>query len=384
MAAVLLGALSPVWADKKEDLQTLRAKIERLQQDLSSAETSRSEAADALRASEKAISEVNRGLHELSGEQRTLNASLEDINRRSQAAAAKVASEQLLLHRLIRHQYMHGDTDGLRLILEGRDVAAANRQIHYYSYIAKLRADMIRRMQESLKQLETLQVEALKQKSALAANESEQKLAKKKLEAEKQARRKMLDRIAGAINKNRSEIGRLKRDEDRLAKLVTQIGKVLSAKPAERIRKPGQAVEEVADASFIGKAFRTLKGKLKLPLPGEISGKFGSQREEGGATWKGLFIRATSGQPVRAVADGRVVYADWLRGFGNLLIVDHGTGYMSLYGNNESVLKRVGETIQSGEAIAAVGDSGGAGESGLYFELRHQGKPFDPMKWVSR
>ena len=384
MAAVLLGTLSPVWADKKEDLQTLRAKIERLQRDLSSAETSRSEAADALRTSEKAISEVNRGLHELGGEQRTLNASLEDINRRSQTAATKVASEQLLLDRLIRHRYMHGDTDGLRLILEGGDAAAANRQIHYYSYIAKLRAGMIRRMQESVKQLETLQVEALKQKSALAANESEQKLAKKKLEAEKQARRKMLDRIAGAINKNRSEIGRLKRDEDRLAKLVAQIGKVLSAKPAERIRKPGQAVEEVADASFIGKAFRTLKGKLKLPLPGEISGKFGSQREEGGATWKGLFIRAASGQPVRAVADGRVVYADWLRGFGNLLIVDHGTGYMSLYGNNESVLKRVGETIQSGEAIAAVGDSGGAGESGLYFELRHQGKPFDPMKWVSR
>ena len=384
MAAVLLGALSPVWADKKEDLQTLRAKIERLQRDLSSAETSRSEAADALRTSEKAISEVNRGLHELGGEQRTLNASLEDINRRSQTAATKVASEQLLLDRLIRHRYMHGDTDGLRLILEGGDAASANRQIHYYSYIAKLRAGMIRRMQESVKQLETLQVEALKQKSALAANESEQKLAKKKLEAEKQARRKMLDRIAGAINKNRSEIGRLKRDEDRLAKLVAQIGKVLSAKPAERIRKPGQAVEEVADASFIGKAFRTLKGKLKLPLPGEISGKFGSQREEGGATWKGLFIRAASGQPVRAVADGRVVYADWLRGFGNLLIVDHGTGYMSLYGNNESVLKRVGETIQSGEAIAAVGDSGGAGESGLYFELRHQGKPFDPMKWVSR
>ncbi len=380
----MLGASSLVWADKKDDLQTLRARIERLQQDLSSAESSRSEAADALKASEKAISEANRGIHELSKEQQVLNASLKAINQRSQSAAAEVAKQQLLLGRLIRHQYMHGATDGLRLMLEGRDVAAVNRQIHYYGYIAKLRASIIRRTQESFKQLEALQSEALKEKNALIDNETEQKRARKKLEAEKQARRKVLERIAGAINKSRSEIGRLKRDEDRLAQLVAQIGKVLSAKPSEGKRKPGQIVEEVADASFIGKAFKALKGKLKLPLRGEISSKFGSHREEGGATWKGLFIRSESGRPVHAVADGRVVYADWLRGFGNLLIVDHGSGYMSLYGNNESVLKRVGDVIQSGEAVAAVGDSGGAGESGLYFELRHQGKPFDPMRWVGK
>ena len=298
-AAAVLGASPLAWADKKEDLQTLRAKIERLQKDLSSAESSRSEAADALKASEKAISEVNRGIHELSKEQLALNASLKDINRRSQAAAAEVANQQLLQGRLIRHQYMHGSTDGLRLMLEGRDVAAVNRQIHYYGYIAKLRTSIIRRTQESLQQLEALQSEALKEKNALNDNEAEQKHARKKLEAEKQARRKMLNRIAGAINKSRSEIGRLKRDEDRLAKLVAQIGKVLSAKPADRKRKPGQTVEEVADGSFIGKAFQALKGKLKLPLRGEISSKFGSQREEGGATWKGLFIRAESGRPTR-------------------------------------------------------------------------------------
>jgi septal ring factor EnvC (AmiA/AmiB activator) len=99
-------------------------------------------------------------------------------------------------------------------------------------------------------------------------------------------------------------------------------------------------------------------------------------------TWKGLFIRASNGEEVKSIAAGRVVFADWLRGFGNLMIVDHGSGYMSLYGNNESIHKRVGDSVNSGDTIAAVGNSGGNADSGLYFELRHQGKPFDPLNWV--
>ena len=371
-------------ADNKEALLALRARIERLQSDLTAAESSRSEAADALKVSEKAISEANRGLYERGREQQILNANLTDISRRSQATAADVAAQRLLLDRLVRHQYMHGSTDSLRLMLEGRDAAAADRQIHYFTYISKLRADMIRRMQKSLADLAVLQTEALKEKDALAANEAEQMRARKILKAEKQARRRVLDRIAGVISQNRREIGRLKRDEDRLSKLVEQLGRVLSAKPTGRIRKQGQEVDDVADSSFIGKVFQALKGKLKLPVRGELSNRFGGPRDEGGTTWKGLFIRSDTGQSVRAVADGRVVYADWLRGFGNLLIVDHGSGYMSLYGNNESILKQVGESIQSGEAVAAVGDSGGAGESGLYFELRHKGKTFDPLRWVEK
>ncbi len=142
-------------------------------------------------------------------------------------------------------------------------------------------------------------------------------------------------------------------------------------------------MDSVADSSFAGKAFQALKGKLKLPARGELLSRFGSQREEG-LTWKGLFIRAESGHSVHAVADGQVVFADWLRGYGNLLILDHGNGYMSLYGNNESLLKQVGEMTQGGERIASVGSSGGALESGVYFEMRHEGKPFDPMKWVTK
>jgi len=128
--------------------------------------------------------------------------------------------------------------------------------------------------------------------------------------------------------------------------------------------------------------FSGLRGKLRLPVRGELVGLFGAPREEGPAGKKGVFIRAREGQPVLAVAAGQVVYAEWMRGYGNLLIVDHGEAYLSIYANNESLLKQTGDPVAAGEIVATVGASGGNEQSGLYFELRHLGKAFDPLRWV--
>jgi septal ring factor EnvC (AmiA/AmiB activator) len=128
-------------------------------------------------------------------------------------------------------------------------------------------------------------------------------------------------------------------------------------------------------------AFASLKGQLRAPVSGKLAAKFGSRRGDG-PSWKGVFIRAAEGSDVRAVAGGRVVFADWLRGFGNLIIIDHGGQYMSIYGNNESLLKRAGDIVKAGDPVASAGNSGGNEESGLYFELRHQGTAFDPAGWV--
>jgi len=128
-------------------------------------------------------------------------------------------------------------------------------------------------------------------------------------------------------------------------------------------------------------AFAALKGQLRSPVAGKVAAKFGSRRGDG-PSWKGVFIRASEGTEVHAVAGGRVVFADWLRGFGNLIIVDHGGQYMSIYGNNQTLFKRIGEVVKPGDAIASTGSSGGNEESGLYFELRHQGAAFDPAGWV--
>ncbi len=216
------------------------------------------------------------------------------------------------------------------------------------------------------------------QSAELEANHNEQQTQRKRLEAEKRARQVVLLKVSREIEKHRREISTLKRDESRLSKLVEQLSQMLARSRTERLRN-----ERLPDAAGDGSPFAALKGRLNLPVRGELRSRFGSPREDSGLSWKGLFIAAPSGQDVKAIAAGRVVFADWLRGFGNLLIIDHGSGYMSLYGNNESLYKRVGENSQGGETVAAVGNSGGNPVSGLYFEIRYQGKAFDPLAWVN-
>jgi murein hydrolase activator len=428
-AAWMLGFGASALAQKtsaeaeKRRLDELRERIEQLQRNVAKSEESRNEAADALKTTEKAISEVNRNLTQLNTQQNTIGQSLAETQKSIDANRADVAKQQNLLDRVIRHQYMHGSADALRLVLEGQDVANVERELQYFGYISKSRALLIAKLKQTLTNLAELEAGARVKKEELAANAIEQQKARAAIDEERVIRQKMLNRIASDISKGRSEIGRLKRDEDRLSKLVDQITKELIRSAARRaeqlreqkraqerakeleketerkqqakgdIRKPESRVEptpraspidSVPDAGFVGMAFESLRGKLKLPARGELAGRFGTPRDNGSLTWKGVFIKAETGQSVRAVADGQVVFADWLRGFGNLLILDHGNGYMSLYGNNESLLKSVGEKTQAGENIASVGSTGGALESGVYFELRHEGKPFDPMKWIGR
>jgi septal ring factor EnvC (AmiA/AmiB activator) len=136
-----------------------------------------------------------------------------------------------------------------------------------------------------------------------------------------------------------------------------------------------------------GTQFAQMRGRLPMPVTGEITGRFGAPRKVEGAgtapTWKGIFIKVAAGTGVRAVGTGRVVFADWLRGFGNLMVIDHGEGFLSVYGNNESLLRNVGDRVAVGDVVAAVGNTGGIEQTGLYFELRFQGRPFDPLSWVA-
>jgi len=178
-------------------------------------------------------------------------------------------------------------------------------------------------------------------------------------------------------------------DEQRLARLVEEIGLVLAERPGAGYAREGPDLAGAlrAPAFAPGRAegpFSALRGKLGFPVAGELADRHPAPRRTAAASARGVFLRAREGEPVRAVAAGRVVYADWMRGFGNLLIVDHGEAYLSIYGNNESLLKQPGEAVAAGESIAIVGASGGNEESGLYFELRHLGKAFDPRRWLKR
>ena len=382
LASVLpAGAARP--AASEAELQQLRGRIEKLQRDLAAAEETRSEAADQLRESEKAVSEAHRALFDLAQQARAIRDELDAIAKREREARSATAEQEALAGRLLRLQYLQGAPDRLRVVLEGRDAAQVARHLAYLGYIQRERASLIAELRRGSEALAALQGEARGRSEALAANQAAQAREARKLEKERSARAAAVKRIAGEVAKGKREIGRLKRDEARLAKLVEELARALAAKPAEGGKAKGRTIDQVADASLASKSFVTLKGRLRLPVRGELMNRFGGSREESGATWKGLFIRAETGETVRAVADGRVVYADWLRGFGNLLILDHGRRYMSLYAYNDGLLRQLGDSVRSGDPIAQVGQSGGAGESGLYFELRHDGRAFDPLQWVA-
>jgi murein hydrolase activator len=377
-APLALAAPAPQKASE-EELRALRTRIEALQRDLARAEESRSEARDQLKSTETAVSQAQRALYSLARERGAIEAQLKDLAGEERKARAALAEQEALAGRLLRLQYRQGAPDRLRLVLEGKDAASLARHVAYYDYIQRARAGMIAQLRRQGDAIAALGSAALARRAELAQNEAASAAETARLEKERAARAAVVRKLAGDIDKGRREIGRLKRDEERLSRLVDRIAKALAA-PA----RPGQGkrVDRVADASLSARPFDQLKGRLKLPVRGELMNQYGAAREEG-ASWKGLFIRSVAGETIHAVGDGRVVYADWLRGFGNLLILDHGKGYMSLYANNEALLSQVGETVRGGDPIARVGASGGQAESGLYFELRRDGKPFDPLKWVA-
>jgi septal ring factor EnvC (AmiA/AmiB activator) len=384
---LLICLVTPVWGSvdgRRQELEGLRQRIEQLKREIEQAAEDRSEAADALKQSEQRISDVNRGLRELGGRLRTLNRELEQLARDRRQVEAELAAQQERLAQLLRASHARAGNDALRLLLSGRDPAEISRHLAYLRYVGQARQELIHAHRNTLGRLQDLQAQTQARRQSLDQARAEQLRQKKALEAEKRQRQAVLDRLSDQIRAQRRQVDTLVRDEQRLARLIERLSRMAAkpARPAQRPKTPGQQVTEVADASLAHYEFERLKGRLALPVAGEILSRYGQPREGGGPAWKGLFIRAPQGREVRAVGNGRVAFADWLRGFGNLLILDHGNGFLSLYSNNESLYKQVGELVRAGDVIASVGNTGGQEEPGLYFELRHQGRPFDPLSWV--
>jgi septal ring factor EnvC (AmiA/AmiB activator) len=380
-ALLIAGALGPAaaLAGPKDELKELRDRIEALQKELADSEESKAEAADALRESERAVSEAQRNLYQLAGQRRQANTALSKLQSQARTVQSDIGGEQATLAKLLYHQYVNGQSDAIKLVLNRADPNEIARQLHYLGYVSRARADLLASLRDNLANLEKLAEQSRRKSAELRALQNEEARQMRRLEKDKAERQRVYAQVSSEIAKSRKQLTTLKRDEERLTRLIERLARdVLRKKPGKRLTN--QALPSADSGSG---PFRRLKGRLRLPVLGELMNRFGSQRQDSGLSWKGLFIAAKSGQEVKAVAGGRVVYADWLRGFGNLMILDHGDGYMSLYGNNEALLKQVGDETRAGDPIASIGNSGGNPDSGLYFELRYQGKPFDPLPWVS-
>lgn len=415
---------APEIAEKQADLGELRSKIESLRKELSASEENKADAGDRLRESERQISRLQRELNELNEQRSQLQRKLRNLEQQSQELGVTLAQQQAQLEKLLYKQYLRGTPDSLQLLLNGDDPNQMARDLHYLSAIALTRAELMGEIAATLDRKKALAADAKERSAELAEVEAEQQKRHADLQKQREERKALYAELSSKVKEQRKEIGNLQQNEKRLTDLIDRLSKILAAQAAQAARaaEAARVAEAKAAAAARQKEKRPLageekeaarpttapepsrprqaeaenryepapsdgsfarqRGNLRLPVRGAVSGRFGAPRD-GGGTWRGLFIKAAWGSEVKAIANGRVVFSEWMRGFGNLLIVDHGNAYLSIYGNNDSLLKQVGQAVKGGETVATVGNSGGNPESGLYFELRHQGQPIDPMKWAS-
>ncbi|MBY0572884.1 MAG: peptidoglycan DD-metalloendopeptidase family protein [Undibacterium sp.] len=421
-AASISSAAETPRAKEKKQAEAARSellqKLNALKKDISKTESAKEKASDALEDSEEAISETNRSLRELQTEQQQAQNRLQQLLLEQQRLDQKVTLQKKQLSDLLRRLYMHGDSDRVKLLLSGDNPNRINRDLHYLSYISQSEAKLISALRASLEEVEKNAQAAQVAKDELDEIAQEEKTHKQTLEKEKKQRAVVLKNIAGKLHAQKKEAETLQKDEQRLNSLVSRLNKLMEeqakaeqakialaekqrkerlaaelaqkqaqAKKSGKVETSPEPVEEkttsALPSTLEGAAFARQKGQLHLPVKGELIAKFGSKRGDA-PSWKGLFIKAEEGNEVKAIAAGKVVTAAWMRGYGNILILDHGGYYLSLYSNNQAVLKHVGDTVKAGEAIAYVGNSGGNEETGLYFEMRYKGQVFDPLTWISR
>lgn len=389
LALSCLPGLAPAAGERETArLETLREQRTLLERQLQAAETSRAAMADQLRDTEKAISAAGRKLRALGEERAAARAELAAQEQRLQQLERQAAIRQNQLARLLRYQFRPPTADALSVLLAGGDPNVAARDRYFLALLSRAKADLIAALRQDAAETRRLTGVVRQRGENLAELAQREEGERAALRQRQQERQTVLDKISSQIKAQQREIQTLKQNEQRLGSLIASLAKKAShARPtqpgnASRADKPPPAQTVKAEPDIAGGAFARLRGRLSPPVRGSITGRFGARREDGQSIWKGLFIRAAEGADVRAVAAGVVVFADWLRGYGNLLIVDHDDDFLSVYGNNQTLLADVGQKVGAGTTVATVGASGGQSESGLYFELRHRGQAFDPGRWL--
>ena len=384
----------PVNAQHKQKLQgeqrELRARLTQLKKHLAEAEAAHSEASDALAASETAISAANRRLRELAQARRQVEEQIGTLQERERSARSRQGTHEMAVGQMIRTRVSLDSRRPWQELLDGAAPGATARTRMYVDRVIHSELRQIGDLRQRRQELAELEAQSRDRQAELASIATEERASRAQLLNQQAARKATLARLSREIATQRSSVAGLEHDEARLGSLIDQISRLLAEQARRNAPGHGSSAPSSARAEAPSlAAFSALRGKLELPVDGPLGARFGSARrdddgqpETGAPTWKGVFIRAPAGAEVHAVAAGRVVFADWLRGFGNLMILDHGNGLLSVYGNNETLLRGIGDAVQAREVIAAVGSTGGSRESGLYFELRYQGKPFDPLAWV--
>lgn len=413
--------------EKRSELQNLQREMQRIDREVRQTESRRQETEAKLQEAERAANASARKLERLRAEESALSARIAENEATLAELERSIARHQEEVASWAREYYRRQRP--LDPIFSSEEPAEAGRRAHYLELLAADRARRIAALREQQSRAVALRAELKRRQERLAqvreevAQEAERwqglaqqrrqlreelarqlqaaKDRKREIEADATALTQLIRRLEAQERARREEEARqerLRREEEarrererreaarraaaqakREANLASPAESAASKSPEDEA--PSRPARRIADASAAGTPLSGLHVRLGWPVQGSVQGRFGASRPEGG-TWRGVFIAAGAGQPVRAVADGVVAYADWLRGYGNLIILDHGGGYLTVYANADSLLREPQQRVRAGETIATTGTSGNMGRSGLYFEIRHNGEPLDPLRWI--
>ncbi len=356
--------------NNSDKLEQLRQQIKTLRTELNSDQERKQDLQSQLRSTETRIGKVAALLRGLKRQLRKQNRELNKLNKRRKQLRANLQTQRVNLARQIRAAYAIGQQEYIKILLNQQDPAAVSRTMTYYDYFNAARLERIQSIDARLTDLQTVEKKIINKTAKLKQNRREQSQEKSQLEKNRGRRSEVLAKLSQQMQIKGKRLSLMLEDQRRLQRLLNRLADEPTDFAPNLITEQGER-----------KAFARLRGKLAWPSRGRLTNRYGSRRKVGKLKWQGVMIKAPEGTDVSSISHGRVAFSDWLRGFGLLTIIDHGDGYMSLYGGNQSLYKEVGDWVEAGEVIASVGNSGGNKNTALYFEIRHKGKPTNPLKW---
>ena len=362
---VQAGEINTEEVEKSHKLENIRNQIRQVESSIDEAKGDIEQLYQELKKNESTAARISEDIRRIEVDIEKRNTELANLTSESEVQQEVLLQQRRHLSQQIRAAYKTGRSNYLQLLLNQQSPDRVGRVLAYYSYDVEARGRRINLIKNSLEELSRLQEEIKQETAALTVAQEEHRSQLDAFQASRQSREETRKKLEAFVQQQGNQLQILQQDEAQLSQLV------------DELKQEDLAVQIFEDMT----PFRTLKGSLDWPVKGKILSRFGSLRKGGKLKWHGVTIAAKSGVEVKAVTTGKVVFADWFRNMGLLIILDHGEGYMSLYGHNERLLKKPGDWVLAGESIARVGDSGGQGKSALYFEIRQAGSPVNPALW---
>ena len=377
----VLAATKQTPAQKEAELRKLNQRIDKVRKTVNADVQKRDKLSVQLRDAELGVQSARKELDEIRAQRLAVEARVRELEAERVRREQELDGERAELAGELRTAYVNGREEQLKLLLNQEDPSNFGRMLAYYGYFGRARADRIRGIQDQLEHLALVREKIVAEKTRLATLEQQRERRVADLKSSQDKRAQAVRAIDQQIKTRGGELKQLQSQAKSVERLIAELRKAIERSQQAQPARKGGSTGTVAQQA----PFEPLRGKLPWPVQdGKVIARFGQPRAGGSMRWQGMLIGTERGARVRAPYAGRVVYGDWLPGMGLMLVIDHGGGYMSLYGHNEELFRKVGESVVAGDAIGSVGDSGGHSQPALYFEVRRGRTPVDPQTWLTR